>query len=165
MASLPPSLVQLTAALSGLPGIGPRSAERLALHLIQLAPADVAALCRAITEACQSTVDCEVCGCLTEQQPCSIWLDDSRSKALICVVEQAVDILGIERSGAFKGKYHVLGGRISPLNGIGPEDLKIEGLEKRLKEGTTEEIVLALGSDVEGDVTCHYPELGLRNKG
>ena len=97
---------------------------------------------------------CKICGALTEQQPCVICSGNSRDPSLICVVETAVDVINIEKSGAFSGHFHVLGGKISPLNGVGPEDLRISELESRLYE--VEEIILALGTDVEGDATSNY---------
>lgn len=156
MAALPEPVVRLTAALNKLPGIGPRSAERLAVHLVQEERGKVAALAEAITTARETISLCDTCGALTERQPCAICSDPRRQAAVVCVVEQPTDVLNVEKSNAFDGKYHVLGGRISPLNGIGPEDLRVNELEKRLvNEGVTE-LILALGTDVEGEATCHY---------
>jgi len=99
---------------------------------------------------------CSICGALTEQEPCTICQDVRRDAGLICVIERAVDIITIERSGTYHGKYHVLGGKISPLNGVEPEDLRIKELEKRLGAEPVKEIIIALGTDVEGDATSHY---------
>lgn len=156
MAALPEPVVRLTAALNKLPGIGPRSAERLAVHLVQEERGKVAALAEAITTARETISLCNACGALTERQPCSICADPRRTSAVVCVVEQPTDVLNVEKSNAFDGKYHVLGGRISPLNGIGPEDLRIHELEKRVKTEGITELILALGTDVEGEATCHY---------
>ena len=154
MDSLPEPVAALVAALGQLPGIGPRSAERLALHLVQAESGQVKQLAEALTAAKDRISFCHTCGALTECQPCSLCVDDRRDGAVLCVVETAVDVINVDKSGAFKGRYHVLGGKISPLNGVGPEDLSIAQLEQRL-EGVTE-IILALGTDVEGDATSNY---------
>jgi recombination protein RecR len=156
MASLPDSISALITELGKLPGIGPRSAERLALHLARRDVAQVKQLAQALLTARERIQSCQVCGGLTESQPCPVCADAQRDNSLMCVVEQAVDIISLEKSGAFRGKYHVLGGRVSPLNGIGPEDLRIAELETRLQTEPIKEIILALGSDLEGDATCIY---------
>jgi recombination protein RecR len=153
---LPDSIVTLIAALSKLPGVGPRSAERIALHLVQADSPSVQSLAEAILSARQKIKFCEICGSLTEQSPCAICTDPRRDASLICVVERAVDILSIEKAGSFRGKFHVLGGKISPLDGVEPEDLRIAGLEKRLTTEPVHEVIIALGTDVEGDATSHY---------
>ena len=154
MTSLPESVVALVAALGQLPGIGPRSAERLALHLVQSEAGQVKQLAEALLNARDRIGLCETCGALTEAQPCALCTDDRRDASTLCVVETAVDVINVDKSGAFKGRYHVLGGKISPLNGVDPEDLRIAELESRL--AGVEEIILALGTDVEGDATSHY---------
>lgn len=156
MAVLPESISTLTGSLSRLPGIGPRSAERIALHLVQAEPGAVKQLADSILEARQKVRFCEVCGALTEQSPCGICSDPRRDAGLVCLVERAVDILSLEKSGTFVGRYHVLGGKISPLNGVEPEDLRIAELEKRLGHEPITEIIIALGTDVEGDATSFY---------
>jgi recombination protein RecR len=156
MAVLPDSIVSLIAALNKLPGIGPRSAERMALHLVQADSAAVKHLAETILHAREKIEFCEICGALTEKSPCSICDDPRRDASLVCVVERAVDILSIEKSNAFRGKFHVLGGRISPLDGVEPEDLRIAELEKRLAREPIREIVIALATDVEGDATSTY---------
>lgn len=156
MPALPESLTQLIAALNGLPGVGPRSAERIALHLVQSDAAGVRQLAEAILRARDRIQSCTVCGALTETSPCAVCADSRRDASLVCVVEQPVDILSIEKSGVFHGKYHVLGGRISPLDGVEPEDLRISGLETRLGREPIRELVIALGTDVEGDATGFY---------
>lgn len=153
---LPESITTLIAALSKLPGVGPRSAERIALHLVQAEAGAVKHLAEAILTARKRIQFCTTCGALTEKSPCSICDDARRDGSLICVVERAVDILSIEKSGTYRGKFHVLGGKISPLDGIEPEDLRITELEKRLTSEPIKEIVIALGTDVEGDATSHY---------
>jgi recombination protein RecR len=153
---LPDSITALTAALAKLPGIGPRSAERIALHLVQADSPSVKSLAETILSAREKIKFCEICGSLTEQSPCAICTDARRDASLVCVVERAVDILSIEKAGSFRGKFHVLGGKISPLDGVEPEDLRIAGLEKRLQTEPIREVVIALGTDVEGDATSNY---------
>jgi recombination protein RecR len=153
---LPEPITQLTAALSKLPGIGPRSAERVALHLVQAESAAVKYLAETILVAREKIRFCETCGALTEKSPCAICDDSRRDASIVCVVERAVDILSIEKSGTFRGKFHVLGGKISPLDGVEPDDLKISDLEKRLAHEPVKELIIALGTDVEGDATSHY---------
>lgn len=156
MAHLPDAMVALIAALARLPGIGPRSAERIALHLLQAEAEPAKQLAQAIVQARERVGLCSVCGALTESSPCPICLDDRREAALLCLIERPVDIISLEKSGTFRGKYHVLGGKISPLNGVEPEDLRIAELERRLERESIREIVLALGTDVEGDATSFY---------
>ncbi len=156
MPVLPESITTLTSSLSRLPGIGPRSAERIALHLVQAEPGAAKQLAEAIVAARQRVRFCDVCGALTEQSPCGICADPRREPGVVCLVERAVDILSLEKSGTFRGRYHVLGGKISPLNGVEPEDLRISELEKRLAHESIAEIIIALGTDVEGDATSFY---------
>jgi recombination protein RecR len=156
MALLPDSITQLVAALARLPGVGPRSAERIALHLVQTDSALVKQLADTIVIAREKIQFCTTCGSLTEKSPCPICDDSRRDSSLVCVVERAVDILSVEKSGTFRGKFHVLGGKISPLDGVEPEDLKIADLEKRLSNEPIKEIIIALGTDVEGDATSNY---------
>jgi recombination protein RecR len=153
---LPDSITTLIASLNKLPGVGPRSAERIALHLVQSDSAAVKQLADAMLHAREKIQFCTTCGALTEKSPCPICDDSRRDASLVCVVERAVDILSIEKSNAFRGKFHVLGGRISPLDGVEPEDLRIAELEKRLTHEPIREIVIALATDVEGDATSAY---------
>lgn len=153
---LPASITALISALAKLPGVGPRSAERIALHLVQTESAVVKQLAEIILQAREKIRFCEICGALTEQSPCRVCADARRDASLVCVVERAVDILSIEKSGSYRGKFHVLGGKVSPLDGVEPEDLRIAELEKRLGNEPVKEIVIALGTDVEGDATSHY---------
>ena len=153
---LPESVTTLIAALRRLPGIGPRSAERVALHLVQSDSAIVRELADAIVAARARIIFCDTCGALTEKSPCAFCANPRRDASFICIVERAVDILSIEKSGTFRGKFHVLGGKISPLDGVTPEDLKIAELERRLQHEPITEVVLALGTDVEGDATSSY---------
>ena len=153
---LPEPITALVGALSKLPGVGPRSAERIALHLVQAESSAVKHLAETIVTARERVTFCTICGGLTERIPCSICADARRDASLVCLVERAVDIFSIEKSGTFRGKYHVLGGKISPLNGVEPEDLRIGDLERRLAEEPIKEIIIALGTDVEGDATSFY---------
>ena len=153
---LPEPIITLTAALAKLPGVGPRSAERIALHLVQAETAQVQHLAGTILMARERIRFCQTCGALTEKSPCATCTDDRRDASIVCVVERAVDILSIEKSGSFRGKFHVLGGKISPLDGVEPDDLRIGDLEKRLAAEPIKEIIIALGTDVEGDATSSY---------
>jgi recombination protein RecR len=154
MSFLPESMIALVGALSRLPGIGPRSAERIALYLLQADSTEARQLAHSLLTARERVRACDVCGALTEKTLCDICADPRRESGLLCVVERPVDIISIEKSSTFRGKYHVLGGKISPLNGIEPEDLRIGSLEKRLDQFG--EVVIALGTDVEGDATSYY---------
>jgi recombination protein RecR len=153
---LPESIIALTSALSKLPGVGPRSAERIALHLVQTDSSIVKQLADTILIAREKIQFCTICGALTEKSPCSICEDARRDGTLICVVERAVDILSVEKSGTFRGKFHVLAGKVSPLDGVEPDDLRIAELEKRLTHEPIREVIIALGTDVEGDATSYY---------
>jgi len=163
MTTLPPPVLVLVASLKGLPGIGPRSAERLALHLVQSEPGFVRALAESLIAARERVAACERCGALTEHQPCPLCGDSRRDGSLVCVVERPTDVLSFERSGAYRGRYHVLGGKLSPLDGVGPEDLRIGALEARIGTEGFREVILALSGDVEGEATAHY--LGKRLAG
>jgi recombination protein RecR len=163
--TLPEPIQSLLDALNKLPGIGPRSAERLALHLVQSDPDFIRRLARAIVDAREKILFCPSCGALTEKIPCAICADPRRDGAVVCIVERPVDILAFEKAGAYRGKYHVLGGRISPLNGIEAADLRIAELEQRLASEGIQEVILALGTDVEGDATSHYLGRRLAGKG
>ena len=165
MPTLPEPILDLLAALNKLPGIGPRSAERLALHLVQGDPATVRQLAQVLVEARERIRACPACGGLTERVPCAICSDPGRDASVLCVVERAVDILSIEKSGTYRGRFHALGGKISPLNGVEPEDLRINELESRLVSEPIREVILALGTDVEGDATSFYLAKRLASRG
>jgi len=165
MASLPEPITSLIAALSRLPGVGPRSAERIALHLVQSEAPSVRQLAESILVAREKIRLCSICGGLTETDPCSICSDARRDGSLVCVVERPTDILSIEKANSFRGRYHVLGGKISPLNGVEPEDLRIGQLAARLTSEPIREVVIALPTDVEGDATGFYLAKQLGAKG
>jgi recombination protein RecR len=156
MPSLPEPIIALITSLSKLPGIGPRSAERLALHLVQSDATAVRHLANTLVQAQEKILLCSVCGGLTENDPCAICADARRDSALVCVVERPTDILSIEKAGTYRGRFHVLGGKISPLNGVEPEDLRIAELEKRFTTEPIREVIVALSTDVEGDATSSY---------
>jgi len=152
----PTSLQTLIAELKRLPGIGARSAERIALWMIQSFDAHPESLGRAIQDVKSSVCPCSQCGFFTEADACQLCNDPSRDPHVLCIVEQPTDVLPMERSGAFHGLYHALGGKISPLDHIGPETLRIPALLKRLQTQPPSEVILALGADVEGEATSHY---------
>jgi len=156
MLTLPEPITALIAVLGRLPGVGPRSAERLALHIVQAEADGIRQLAQAILVAREKIQTCHACGALTERQPCAVCADPRRDASLICLVERAVDILSVDKAGTFAGRFHVLGGKISPLNCVGPEDLRIDALEARLGAEPVREVILALGRDVEGDATSYY---------
>jgi recombination protein RecR len=146
-------LIQLIARL---PGLGPRSARRAALYLLQRRESLLQPLAAALTRAADSIVTCSTCGNLDADDPCAICRDPGRDRSTICVVEEVGDLWALERSGAFRGRYHVLGGTLSALDGRGPEQLNLGRLLERAAEERTEEIILALGATVEGQTTAHY---------
>jgi len=139
-----------------MPGIGPKSAQRLAFYVLQSSKKDVEGLTVAIKDAKDRLKHCSVCFNITDVDPCKICADDSRDEAVLCVAAEPKDLMAIERSGGYNGKYHVLGGLISPLDGIGPESLRIKELLKRLEQGKFREIVLAVSPTTEGEATNIY---------
>jgi len=155
-ADYPESLKALIRELKRMPGVGPRSAERIALWMVQTRDARPQEIARSIGEVTAQIHPCTLCGFFAEHELCEICANPERDPTLLCVVEQATDILPLERSGAFRGRYHALGGRISPLDHIGPEDLRIDALVERIKTEAPAEVILALGADVEGEATAHY---------
>lgn len=147
----------LITELKSLPGVGPRSAERIAVWLLQSPKADMPRLALALTDARETIRLCPNCGFFATLAGCDGCDDPSRDESLLCVVEQATDVLPLERSGSFRGRYHCLGGKLSPLDRVSPEDLRIPALLRRIDEAANEiEVILALGSDVEGEATANY---------
>ena len=142
--------------LSRLPGIGPKSASRVAFHLLKMSPSDVRRLAETIIDLKEKISSCPECGGLSDGGVCSICADPLREKKVLCVVEEQKDLLTIERTGVFRGRYHVLGGLISPLDGVGPDDLSFPKLVERLRAGEVSEILVALNPTVEGDATALY---------
>lgn len=156
---------QLIQLLVKLPGLGPRSARRAALHLLKRRETLLEPLARAIAAAAEKVRACSVCGNLDTRDPCLICADPRRDGEAICVVEGVADLWAIERTGAFRGRYHVLGGVLSALDGVGPEDLHIAGLVKRVAEGGIREVIIATGATVDGQTTAHYITDRLQNTG
>jgi recombination protein RecR len=146
----------LTNELARLPGIGRKTALRLAFHLLKAPPEEAQRLSRAITAVRERIRACDRCGNLTEESPCAICQSARRDTATLCVVEEASDIMAIERTGEYRGLYHVLGGRLSPLDGIGPAELSVAPLLERLRGGAVREVVLATNPSVEGEATALY---------
>lgn len=142
--------------LKRLPGLGYRSSERIALHLLVEKPERLPELVAALQEAASTVRRCTRCGHLAEGDLCAICADERRDQALVCVVEQVPDLVALERSGAYRGGYHVLHGKLSPLHGVAPEDLNLSALFERVEKGEVTELILALSNDVEGEATCHY---------
>ncbi|WP_318342236.1 recombination mediator RecR [Acinetobacter sp. 16] len=147
---------QLVQALRILPSVGPKSAQRMALHLLMKNREGAFALSYALHEASSHIHECRICHSLTENEICDICASTERDSNLLCVVESPADVMAIEQSGSFRGKYHVLGGHLSPLDGIGPEEIGIPYLVQRLSEGQIEEVILATNATVEGQATAHY---------
>jgi recombination protein RecR len=151
-----PALEHLQKLLKQLPGIGYRSAERIALHLLVEKPDRLPELMAALDVAAKNVRRCTVCGNLSEQEQCPICADARRGDGQVCVVEFVTDLAAIERSGAYRGRYHVLHGKLSPIRGVTPEDLNLSTLFDRISAGEIKELILALSNDVEGEATCHY---------
>ncbi|MCK4777635.1 MAG: recombination protein RecR [Actinomycetia bacterium] len=151
-----PSIEKLIEKLERFPGVGPKTAQRLALFILKMEEEDVKSLAEAIVVAKSKVKFCKKCFCLTDEEICAICRDDRRDNNIICVVEEAKDMLAMEKVGEYKGLYHVLQGAISPIEGIGPDKLKIKELLGRIKEIEVEEIILATNSNVEGEVTAMY---------
>ncbi len=139
-----------------LPGIGPKSAQRIAFHILQTESFDVARLAQLLIDVREKVRFCEICGNVAEEATCSICRDPRRSPVSICVVEEAKDVVAIERTREFRGLYHVLGGAISPIDGIGPDDLRIAQLLGRLNDGTVTEVIIATDPNLEGEATATY---------
>ena len=152
----PPSLTQLIDALRTLPGVGPKTAQRMAFHLLQEGRSGARILASALENALQVVGRCKRCRMLTESELCSICAAEHRDGTLLCVVESPADVVAIEQSGSYRGRYFVLMGHLSPLDGIGPEQLGIRELEAVLREGTVRELILATNPTVEGEATAHF---------
>jgi len=151
-----PAFEKLQKHLKQLPGLGYRSSERIALHLLVEQPAQLPALVAALEEAAKSVRRCVKCGNLAEGETCAICADERRDHSVVCVVEHVPDLVALERSGAYRGGYHVLHGKLSPIHGVGPGDLNLATLFARIAGGEVKELILALSNDVEGEATCHY---------
>jgi len=152
----PPSILALIRSLSRLPGIGEKTAERLALHVIRSPRAEVDQLSRSLVEAKEKVRLCGECFSLSDSDTCHVCRDPGRDTGVLCVVEQPGDMVAIEKSGAFRGRYHVLSGALSPIDGIGPQDLRIRELVEKVARGGIRELVIATGTSVEGEATAAY---------
>lgn len=162
----PPPIQRLIVQLKSLPGIGPRSAERMALWLLGSGRKRAGMLADALSALDAEVVMCDDCGFFSQTgTECTLCSNDRRQRQIVCVVEQAADVLRLERSRAFQGQYHVLGGKLSPLDDVTPEDLRMESLVRRVSELPATEVILALGSDVEGEATANYIADLLRSSG
>lgn len=142
--------------LGRLPGVGPKGAQRIAFHLLTADPEDITRLAEALVQIREKISFCEVCGNVAEAQRCRICLDERRDPGVICVVEQSQDVAAIERTREFRGRYHVLGGAINPIGGVGPEDLRLRELVARLADGQVTEVIIATDPDLEGEATATY---------
>lgn len=147
---------RLIQMLARLPGLGPRSARRVALHLLKRRDATLAPLIQALTEAAANVRTCGACGNLDTTDPCGICANPKRDGTVVCIVEDVADLWAMERTGAFRGHYHVLGGALSALDGVGPEELRIPKLVERITTERVAEVILATNSTVEGQTTAHY---------
>lgn len=156
MSALPAPLARLIHELVKLPGIGEKTATRLAFHFLRTERRDVELLAEALVKMRDETKLCSVCLGLTAEDPCALCSDPQRDPASICVVERPADLVALERSGQFKGRYHVLHGCLAPLDGVGPEDLRVAELLRRLQDGTVREVVIATNPTVEGEATALY---------
>lgn len=151
-----PAFERLQQQLKQLPGVGFRSAERMALHLLVGKPDALPRLVAALEEAARNVHRCTRCGNLAEGEHCAICADERRDQRVVCVVEDVPDLVALERSAAYRGVYHVLHGKLSPIHGVGPGDLNLASLIARAQAGEVRELILALSNDVEGEATCHY---------
>ncbi|MBF0687395.1 MAG: recombination protein RecR [Cellulomonas sp.] len=150
------AIQDLVDELGRLPGVGPKSAQRIAFHILAADPADVRRLADALSEVKLRVQFCEICGNVAQEPQCRICRDPRRQLTTICVVEEAKDVVAIERTREFRGRYHVLGGAINPIAGVGPDDLRIAQLMRRLADGTVTEVILATDPNVEGEATATY---------
>ena len=152
----PPAIARLIEAFNRLPGIGPKSAQRLAYHVLRAPRREAESLSEALLEVKDRTVLCNVCQNITETDPCALCADPERRNGSVCVVQEPLDVMAIERTGAHDGAYHVLHGAISPMDGVGPDDLKVRELLQRLGDGAITEVILATNPNLEGDATAGY---------
>ena len=156
MSYYPPTMIELIRQIAKLPGIGEKTAERLALHLLSVPRAQVEQMARALLAVKEKTRVCRQCFCLSDDELCRLCTDPARDNGQLCVVEQATDMVAIEKSGAFRGRYHVLQGTLAPMDGVGPDNLRIRQLCQRLSAGGIEEVIVATSPSVAGDATAAY---------
>ncbi len=153
---MPAPLARVVEMLGGLPGIGPKTALRMGLNLLRQPAGEVEQLAGALADLHRQMGFCERCGCFAEHGKCAICTNERRANGLVCIVEQPVDVLMLERSGGFQGRYHVLHGRLSPVDGIGPEQLRLASLDQRVSAGEVQEMILATSATVDGEATAHF---------
>ena len=151
-----PSVARRIQELNRLPGIGPKSAQRLTYFIVRMAPDDARALAEAILAVKEKTLFCSICQNIADRDPCALCASDRRDRTQVCVVEEPLDVLALERARCYRGLYHVLHGVISPMNGVGPEDLKVRELLARLRDGGVSEVILATNPTLEGEATAMY---------
>jgi recombination protein RecR len=156
-------LEAVIAELTRLPGLGRKSAQRIAFHLLRISEADAKKLAQSILDLKARVEDCRICGNVTETQPCAICADTRRDPAILCVVEQPMDVLALERTGEFRGGYHVLKGSLSPIDGIGPEQLRLHELIDRVRSGSVGEVIVATNPTAQGEATALYIARLLQN--
>ena len=161
----PQPMTRLIHELSKLPGVGPKTAQRLAFYILTLSEDEVGKIAEALITAKHKIGFCEICGHLTETSPCSICENQGRDRSLLCVVEEPKDVIAMERTRVYKGLYHVLGGALSPLEGVGPEELRIKELLQRICQGRFQEVIIATDPNVEGEATALYLSKLLRPLG
>ena len=154
--STPEPIQRLIEAFHRLPGIGPKSAQRLAYHILRTSEQEATALADSVMDVKRRIRLCSVCLNITEQDPCGYCSDDRRDQAVVCVVEQPLDVLAIERSGGYRGQYHVLHGVLNPMDGVGPEDIHVRELVLRLQDGQIQEVIMATNPSLEGEATAMY---------
>jgi recombination protein RecR len=162
--AIPASVTRLIDEFSRLPGIGPKTAARLTYYLLRTPDEQTAALSEALRDLKATTRFCSVCYNITEGDPCPVCADDRRDRGLICVVEEPLDVLAFERTGNYRGLYHVLHGAISPVEGIGPDQLRIRELVKRVEDGSVHEVIMATNVGLEGDATAMYIQKLLKDR-
>jgi recombination protein RecR len=156
MGLIPAAIERLAAEFGRLPGIGPKTAQRLTFHSMAASPESTERLAAALRDLHQGVRACTRCHFIAEGELCAVCSNPGRDQSVMCVVEEPLDVLAVERSGEFAGVYHVLGGALSPIDGVGPDQLTIDDLERRLNEGLVREVVIATDPDVEGEATAHY---------
>jgi len=156
MSPYPPTMSNVIKQLARLPGIGEKTAERLALHILRTPRREAEQLAQSILDLKANITHCAMCFALSDGELCSICRDQARDSACLCVVEQPADMIAIEKSGAFRGRYHILNGVLSPMDGVGPDDIRIRELLSRVRSGEIKEVVLATGTSVEGEATAAY---------
>ncbi len=163
--SLPPAVIALQDQLSRLPGVGKKGALRMAMHLLKSEREEAAQLARAVLDVKDKVKVCSICGFLSDRDPCSICTDTRRQPGVVCVVEQPGDVIALEKGGIFSGRYHVLGGALAPLDGVGPEDLRIRELEARIGKEEISEVIVATNPTPEGEQTAFYLAKLLKPRG